>query len=153
VRALPSSAAVAAVGMTGLVTLDCAPPDKISMARISTDVPAGDVPLPAGRHLARRFEDWVGELLESAANLEDLRITVHDKVVGTDGTFDLDAVDAPIAFRGGRVVRPCEGSTRRWTSVPQRRARVRPPGRSGRPRVVRVRASRKRVARRAAPNR
>ena len=57
-----------------------------------TDVPAGMFRYPPADISSDEFEAWVGELLDSAsAELQDLRTTVHDKIVGTDGTFDLDA--------------------------------------------------------------
>lgn len=62
------------------------------MARNSADVPAEIFRHPPADISPEEFEVWVGELLESASgNLEGVRITVHDKVVGTDGAFDLDA--------------------------------------------------------------
>lgn len=67
------------------------------MALDETDVPVGMFQYPAADISPDEFEAWVGELLESAsADLQDLCITVHDKVFGTDGTFDLDAT---IRFR------------------------------------------------------
>lgn len=62
------------------------------MALDETAVPAGMFRYPPADISPDEFEAWVGELLGSAsADLQDLRITVHDRVVGTDGTFDLDA--------------------------------------------------------------
>lgn len=57
-----------------------------------TDVPAHLFRHPPADMSPDDFEDWIGELLDSvSADLEHVRTTVHDKVVGTDGTFDLDA--------------------------------------------------------------
>lgn len=62
------------------------------MFRDFADVPAAMFRYPPADISAEEFEAWLGELLESAStNVEDFRVTVHDKVVGTDGTFDLDA--------------------------------------------------------------
>src|SRR2546423_13099940 len=41
---------------------------------------------------SREFEDWVGAVFASASpDLEDLRVTIHDRIRGTDGSFTLDA--------------------------------------------------------------
>lgn len=56
-----------------------------------------EVPLWAKRYppadiTPHEFEEWIVEVLGSAADaLDELRITPHDRVTGSDGTFDLDA--------------------------------------------------------------
>ncbi len=47
------------------------------------------------------FEDWAASVFESAqSSLDDLTVTVHDRVTGTDGEFDFDAT---VRFRWAGV--------------------------------------------------
>jgi len=60
-------------------------PDDQSVARATAHYPAAEI-TPA------EFEQFVVDLLESASTAVDaLRVTLHDKIQGTDGLYDFDA--------------------------------------------------------------
>jgi Restriction endonuclease len=62
-----------------------------------------EIPFPLARYpvadvSAAEFEQFVAELCGSAGRgLEDFRVTLHDVIEGTDGTYDFDAT---VRFRG-----------------------------------------------------
>jgi hypothetical protein len=60
-------------------------PDDRSLASVTARYPAAEI-TPA------EFEDFVVEVLESTDNLvEDLVVTLHDKIIGAGGEYDFDA--------------------------------------------------------------
>lgn len=63
------------------------------MADDSSEVPPWLHRYPPADIAPTEFEQWVAEVFDSAApGLEDLRVAVHLRVTGIDGSFDLDAV-------------------------------------------------------------
>jgi len=68
------------------------PDDDQGVARATAHYPAAEI-TPA------EFEQFVVDLLESASPVVDsLRVTLHDKIQGTDGLYDFDAT---VRFRVG----------------------------------------------------
>lgn len=62
------------------------------MAGDSSEVPAWLHRYPPADIAPTEFEQWVAEVFDSAApGLEDLRMGVHQRVTGIDGSFDFDA--------------------------------------------------------------
>jgi len=70
------------------------PDDDQGVARATAHYPAAEI-TPA------EFEQFVVDLLESASPVVDsLRVTLHDKIQGTDGLYDFDAT---VRFRVGGI--------------------------------------------------
>lgn len=56
------------------------------------DVPPWARRYPPAAIRPAEFEAWIGDLLRAAEPaVDDLRVAVHDRVNGTDGSYDLDA--------------------------------------------------------------
>lgn len=55
-------------------------------------VPSWLARYPAADISPSEFEEWVSEVFRSAAHgLDDLRVALHERIAGTDGSFDFDA--------------------------------------------------------------